>query len=145
MNGSQAYFGVPCGMPAEAGAIPADPAAPDHLWPNRWPRRDALELAAIPSAIPCARARMRAVLREWGMAGLVPDAEIVLAELATNALRAIQRLASQQNAEGASAIGAAQRKPEAGAEEGVVRLWMLGDFISADRVGRDGLAHAPAA
>jgi anti-sigma regulatory factor (Ser/Thr protein kinase) len=96
-------------MPEGAGAIPADPAARDHSWPNRWPRHDSLELRAIPEAIGCARARMREVLREWGLAGLAPDAEVVLAELATNALRAIERLAS-----------------EAAAEQGIVRMWMLG-------------------
>lgn len=95
-------------MTTVPAAIPADPAARDHAWPNRWPRRDGLELAAIPSAIPCARARMREVLREWGLAGLAPDAEIVLAELATNAIEAVRR------------------ESEAPAEGGIVRLWMLG-------------------
>jgi anti-sigma regulatory factor (Ser/Thr protein kinase) len=57
-----------------------------------WPLMSRLELAALPEAVPSARSHARDVLREWGMSELVADAELLLSELATNALRASEPL-----------------------------------------------------
>jgi anti-sigma regulatory factor (Ser/Thr protein kinase) len=49
----------------------------------------ALELAPLPSAIPCFRLHAAAVLREWGLPrDLVEDAQMVVSELMTNAMGA---------------------------------------------------------
>jgi anti-sigma regulatory factor (Ser/Thr protein kinase) len=53
---------------------------------------------------------MRELLREWGLDVLAPDAEVVLAELATNAVQAVR-------GEGRTDVGL-----------GCVRQWMLGDL-----------------
>jgi hypothetical protein len=123
------YFGV---RAAGAGAIPVDPAAGDHSWPDKWPRHDGLELAALPSAIPCARARMREVLREWALDHLAADAEVILTELAANAVQAVR-------GEGGSPAG-----------PGCVRLWMLGDpgrlmLLAWDPTSWPPVVGAPAA
>ena len=53
-----------------------------------WPLADRLELGCLPSAVPCARLHTRAILAEWGLAHLRDTAELVISELATNALQA---------------------------------------------------------
>jgi anti-sigma regulatory factor (Ser/Thr protein kinase) len=45
----------------------------------------ALELAPLPSAIPCARFHTVHVLHEWGLRALAEDAELIVSELMTNA------------------------------------------------------------
>lgn len=58
--------------------------------PSRpWPLQSYLELGASPSVVPCARLHCRQVLWEWGLAGLSESAELVVAELATNAVQAM--------------------------------------------------------
>ncbi len=47
-----------------------------------------LELGALPSAVPCARLRTRVILKEWCIGHMADDAEIVVSELTTNALKA---------------------------------------------------------
>jgi anti-sigma regulatory factor (Ser/Thr protein kinase) len=47
-----------------------------------------LDLDAVISAPGCARAWIRATLREWGVARLAGDAEIVASELVTNSVNA---------------------------------------------------------
>jgi len=49
----------------------------------------ALELAPLPTAIPCFRLHAAAVLREWGLPrDLVEDAQMLVSELMTNAMDA---------------------------------------------------------
>jgi len=48
-------------------------------------RTSVLELAPLPSAIPCARLHAMHVLREWGLRALAEDAELIVSELMTNA------------------------------------------------------------
>jgi anti-sigma regulatory factor (Ser/Thr protein kinase) len=59
--------------------------------PARQPPRAALALGAVPSAPRCARAWTREILREWGLDGLSDAGELVVSELATNALLASRR------------------------------------------------------
>jgi anti-sigma regulatory factor (Ser/Thr protein kinase) len=55
---------------------------------DRWPLRNFLELGALVSAAPCARLHARYVLWEWGLARLGDGAELLIAELVTNAVQA---------------------------------------------------------
>jgi anti-sigma regulatory factor (Ser/Thr protein kinase) len=84
--------------------VPRDPAAPDHRWPDRWPLRSYLELAALETAPGSARAHARAVLWEWGLDAIGDVAALIVSELVTNAVFATQ----------------AAHRPEP------VRMWMLG-------------------
>jgi anti-sigma regulatory factor (Ser/Thr protein kinase) len=51
-----------------------------------WPLRSYLELGALPSAVPCARGRTQALLREWGLGELADVTELLVSELVTNAV-----------------------------------------------------------
>jgi anti-sigma regulatory factor (Ser/Thr protein kinase) len=76
---------------------------------SEWRLRDTLELAPLPGAAPCARLHARHVLWEWGLARLGKDAELLVAELVTNAVAASQ----------------AEDRPSP------VRLWLLTDQARA--------------
>jgi hypothetical protein len=85
-------------MSGSAGAVDGGPSeggtgAPEHgsgvgTVPRRWPLASGLELGAVPTAVGCGRDHARQVLREWGLSDLADDAEILVSELPTNALRA---------------------------------------------------------
>lgn len=51
-------------------------------------RTSILELAPLPSAIPCARLHAVHVLHEWGLRHRAEDAALIVSELMTNALDA---------------------------------------------------------
>ena len=52
-------------------------------------RTSFLELAPLPTAIPCARLHAAAVLREWGLPrSVIDDSEMLVSELMTNAVDA---------------------------------------------------------
>ena len=53
-----------------------------------WPLRSGLELAAFPTAVPCARLHARHITLEWGLRALAEPTELLVSELATNAIRA---------------------------------------------------------
>jgi anti-sigma regulatory factor (Ser/Thr protein kinase) len=55
-------------------------------------RLSALDLAPLDTAVPSARLHARYVVREWGMASLAADCELVVAELVTNGIQAGRRL-----------------------------------------------------
>jgi anti-sigma regulatory factor (Ser/Thr protein kinase) len=72
---------------------------PTHLYEETsvqgyWPLRSYMELGALSSAVPCARLHARHVLWEWGQTSLAEDAELVVSELATNAVSATQAIES---------------------------------------------------
>ena len=69
--------------PRPGPGLSSDPA-------TAWPLADCLELGCLPSAVPCARLHTRAILAEWGLARLNDTAELLVSELATNALQATQ-------------------------------------------------------
>jgi anti-sigma regulatory factor (Ser/Thr protein kinase) len=53
-----------------------------------WPLASFLELAALETAVPCARRHTLALLKEWGLGGqteLVEVTELLVSELMTNA------------------------------------------------------------
>jgi anti-sigma regulatory factor (Ser/Thr protein kinase) len=62
--------------------------APHPDEPGPWPPHTYLELAALPTAVACARLHARNMLWEWGLDWLAPDAELLVAELMTNAVKA---------------------------------------------------------
>jgi len=66
----------------------ADPVTDPPGISDTWPLSSSLPLGALPGATPCARLHARAVLHEWGLAGLAEAAELIVSELVTNAVRA---------------------------------------------------------
>ena len=102
--GSPAYspggYGSPGTGPAAGGPDTPDPGYPprpavaaggldDPATPALgWPLRSQLELGPLPGAVPCARLHARLVLWEWGLTSLSDPVELIVSELATNALRA---------------------------------------------------------
>ena len=56
-----------------------------------WPRTSYLELAALPTAVPCFRLHSRAVALEWGLTQLAEDIELIVSELVSNSIQAAQR------------------------------------------------------
>jgi anti-sigma regulatory factor (Ser/Thr protein kinase) len=79
-----------------------------------WPLHTHLELAAVPTAPACFRGHVRAVACEWGLPGLTDTAELLTSELATNSVRASERLKARADL----------------AVVPVVRLWVLSDRVS---------------
>ena len=57
-----------------------------------WPLQTELELAALPSAVPCARGHVRSVALEWGLSDLADTAELLASEMVTNAVQASGKL-----------------------------------------------------
>src|SRR6202167_1986740 len=78
------------------------------------PLQTRLELGAQPTAPGVARGHVRAVAREWGLAGLADTAELLTSELVTNAVQASERLTIRADL----------------ATLPVIRLWVTSDGIS---------------
>lgn len=53
-----------------------------------WPLRAFLKLGAVPGSVPCVRRHARHVVREWGFGEFGDAIELVVSELATNAVNA---------------------------------------------------------
>ena len=51
-------------------------------------RMSFIELAPLPSAVPCARLHAVHVLRDWELRDLADDAALIVSELVTNAVTA---------------------------------------------------------
>jgi anti-sigma regulatory factor (Ser/Thr protein kinase) len=77
----------------------------DTRMAREWPLRSFLEFGAYPGAVPCARLHAKAVLWEWGLAGLGESAELIVSEIVTNAVQASRSLI----------------------QPSVVRLWLLSE------------------
>ena len=60
------------------------------MTPYPWPLRSYLELGALPTAVPCARLHTRQLVWEWGLDGLAESAELLVSELVTNAVQAME-------------------------------------------------------
>lgn len=56
-----------------------------------WPLMSHLELAALPTAVPCFRLHARAVAVGWGLSALAENIELIVSELVTNAIRVSER------------------------------------------------------
>lgn len=57
-----------------------------------------MELAALPSAVPCARLHARQVQWEWGLHALTDIAELIVSELVTNGISASHGLTGSRYA-----------------------------------------------
>ncbi len=53
-----------------------------------WPLRSELRLGAFPSAVSCARLHARQIVWEWALRDISETVELVVSELATNAIKA---------------------------------------------------------
>ena len=68
------------------GTVTRRPAPLDRLGPRPvLHRMSFLELAPLPTAIPCARLHAVHVLHEWGLRDRTDDAALIVSELMTNA------------------------------------------------------------
>jgi anti-sigma regulatory factor (Ser/Thr protein kinase) len=63
------------------------PASPGPRFVH-WRLTSKLELGPLPSSVPCARLHAKHIFREWNLAHLADDAELIVSELMTNALQA---------------------------------------------------------
>jgi anti-sigma regulatory factor (Ser/Thr protein kinase) len=95
--------------------------------PAPRPLQTHLELAALPSAVSCARGHVRSVAREWGLAHLADTAELLASELVTNAVRASGRLTTRGDREAVP----------------VVRIWVASDQTSISLHVCDGNDEMP--
>jgi anti-sigma regulatory factor (Ser/Thr protein kinase) len=91
-----------------------------------WPLRSFLELRAVPPSVPTARAHARAMLHEWCLAALADTVELLVSEIATNAVRASARVARQR-----------------GAGQLPMRLWLTSDRRSVLTQVWDADRHQP--
>ncbi len=92
MNGGP---GALSGIPSEASGgmgLPEQGSGAGAARQRRWPLVSSLEFGALATAVPCARLHTCAVLYEWGIGEHADDAELIVSELATNALKASQSL-----------------------------------------------------
>jgi anti-sigma regulatory factor (Ser/Thr protein kinase) len=55
---------------------------------HHWPHVSILELAALPTAVPRGRLHAKQVLWEWQLSHLANDAELLVSEALSNAVRA---------------------------------------------------------
>jgi hypothetical protein len=92
--------------------IPPDPSLPSHErnWHDRFPYQDYVELAADLAAVPSARHLLRADVKQWGLRGLLDDAELVTTEIVSNAVNATRAM-----------CWPASRPP--------VRMWVRGGWL----------------
>jgi hypothetical protein len=91
INGHSPIDDSLAGMPEfNSGTDPAFRAGPATgvIDEAHWRLGSNLELAPLPSAVPCARAHARLVLAEWELAQLSNDVELIVSELVTNGVRA---------------------------------------------------------
>jgi anti-sigma regulatory factor (Ser/Thr protein kinase) len=78
---------------AVAGLPERDSGAGRAFHPDRdKPRHTVLELAAMPSAVPCARLHARHVVAEWEMPTIAETVELLVSELITNAITEAVRI-----------------------------------------------------
>jgi len=88
------------------------------------PMQTDLELAALPSAVPCARGHVRSVAREWGLAELADTAELLASELVSNAIRASGRLSLRADL---SFVPVVRITVTSDGESLVIRVWDASD------------------
>lgn len=101
--------------------VPVPPPGRPAAFAGDWPLGDAIEVGPLPSAVPSARRHVRQVLREWGLARLAEDAELLVSELVTNAVAALR--------------SAGQMSP--------ARLWLLADRTRVLILVWDAIARPP--
>jgi anti-sigma regulatory factor (Ser/Thr protein kinase) len=88
------------------------------------PLQTHLELAALPSAVPCARGHVRAVAHERDVTGLADTAELLASELISNAVRASERLRTRADL---TAVPVVRIWVTSDQESLVIRVWDASD------------------
>jgi anti-sigma regulatory factor (Ser/Thr protein kinase) len=88
-------------MSGSISAASSYPTSLGHAWQSanpgtnadfgHWRLASRLELGALPSAVPCARLHAKHIFREWNLAHVADDAELIVSELMTNALKAARQ------------------------------------------------------
>ena len=58
----------------------------------QWPLQNSLQLGALPTAAPCARLHAKHLLWEWGLEAITDTAELLVSELVTNGVKAVQAM-----------------------------------------------------
>ncbi len=58
----------------------------------QWPLQNSLQLGALPTAAPCARLHAKHLLWEWGLETITDTAELLVSELVTNGVKAVQAM-----------------------------------------------------
>lgn len=114
---------------AESGAPVPIPPFPGLDLTNQWPLWTYLELAALASAVRCARYHARQLLWEWGLKELIEPTELVVSEIVTNAVRASGGLDSR----GQAAAGGVP----------TIRFWLATDETSVLVLVWDGSPLQP--
>ena len=96
---SVACTGTVAAVPAQAALArtisqrsPLPPSGHHPVLGQAWPLRDGIELSPVPAAVRRARLHSRHVLGDWGLRGLSGDAELLVSELTTNAIAAVQSI-----------------------------------------------------
>lgn len=56
----------------------------------QWPLQNSLQLGALPTAAPCARLHAKHLLWEWGLETITDTVELLVSELVTNGVKAVQ-------------------------------------------------------
>jgi anti-sigma regulatory factor (Ser/Thr protein kinase) len=67
-----------------------------HRFAQHWPMVSRLRLGPLPSAVPCARLHAKLLLKAWNLRNVADDAEMIVSELTTNALKASWSLTDPQ-------------------------------------------------
>ena len=95
---SSAVPAIDSGAGAQAAGWDAREWQPVSYSPasSAWPLQSCLELAALPGAVPCARLHTRQLLWEWRLVVLAETVELLVSEIATNAVNASASAASGQ-------------------------------------------------
>jgi anti-sigma regulatory factor (Ser/Thr protein kinase) len=81
MSGSISAASISATGPWRSG----QPANPPF---GHWRLSSRLELSPLPSAVPCARLHAKNIFKEWNLAHVADDAELIVSELTTNAVKA---------------------------------------------------------
>jgi two-component sensor histidine kinase len=86
-------------------------------------------LAALPSAVPCARKHAELVVWEWGLAALAEKVGLVVSELVTNAVNVSEGLADSEHG-----LPTIQLWLSADDERVGVRVWDASEELPVRRV-----------
>lgn len=81
----RAFWPVTHPRPTSHGALGGDMTM-------QWPLQNSLQLGALSTAAPCARLHAKHLLWEWGLEAITDTAELLVSELVTNGVKAVQAM-----------------------------------------------------
>jgi hypothetical protein len=103
--------------PAGPASLPLPPAGAPLAGAYDWPLHSYLELQARPASVPHVREHARAVLHRWHVTDLADTVELLVSEIATNAIRA----------SGPARRPGHRDRPVPARRSPVIRLWLMSD------------------